>query len=68
MVARELCDECFLARDVSFCFRNVSTSLYGRFLPPVTDRSLFIPKGAIAARRAIAALRRGTHLGLLASN
>ena len=30
------------------------------------DRGEFIPKRAIAARRAIAALRRGTHLGLLA--
>jgi Kdo2-lipid IVA lauroyltransferase/acyltransferase len=30
------------------------------------DSGEFIPKGAIAARRAIAALRRGTHLGLLA--
>jgi Kdo2-lipid IVA lauroyltransferase/acyltransferase len=30
------------------------------------DRGEFIPKGAIAARQAIAALRRGTHLGLLA--
>jgi Kdo2-lipid IVA lauroyltransferase/acyltransferase len=30
------------------------------------DRGEFIPKGAIAARRAIEALRRGTNLGLLA--
>ena len=30
------------------------------------DRGELIPKGAIAARRAIAALHRGTHLGLLA--
>ncbi|MFL5266388.1 MAG: lauroyl acyltransferase [Stellaceae bacterium] len=30
------------------------------------NRGEFIPKGAIAARRAIAALSRGTHLGLLA--
>src|SRR6516165_859896 len=30
------------------------------------DRGEFIPKGAIAARRAIAALNRGVHLGLLA--
>ena len=30
------------------------------------DRGELIPKGAIAARRAIAALRRGTNLGLLA--
>ena len=30
------------------------------------DRGEFIPKGAVAAGRAIAALRRGTHLGLLA--
>src|SRR4029077_20713773 len=30
------------------------------------DQDEFIPKGAVAARRAIAALRRGTHLGLLA--
>jgi Kdo2-lipid IVA lauroyltransferase/acyltransferase len=30
------------------------------------DRGEFIPKGAIAARRAIAALRHGTRLGLLA--
>jgi Kdo2-lipid IVA lauroyltransferase/acyltransferase len=30
------------------------------------DRGEFIPKGAIAARRALAALRNGTHLGLLA--
>ena len=30
------------------------------------DRGEFIPKGAIVARRAIAALRRGTHLGLFA--
>ena len=30
------------------------------------NRGEFIPKGAIAARGAIAALRRGTHLGLLA--
>lgn len=30
------------------------------------DRGEFIPKGAVAARRAIAALRSGTHLGLLA--
>jgi Kdo2-lipid IVA lauroyltransferase/acyltransferase len=30
------------------------------------DRGEFIPKGATAARHVIAALRRGTHLGLLA--
>ena len=30
------------------------------------DRGELIPKGAVAARRAIAALRRGAHLGLLA--
>ena len=30
------------------------------------DGGEFIPKGAIAARRAIEALRRGTNLGLLA--
>ncbi|HEV2098369.1 MAG TPA: lauroyl acyltransferase [Stellaceae bacterium] len=30
------------------------------------DQGEFVPKGAVAARRAIAALRRGTHLGLLA--
>src|SRR6185436_8879967 len=30
------------------------------------DRGEFIPKGAVAARRAIAALRDGKHLGLLA--
>jgi KDO2-lipid IV(A) lauroyltransferase len=30
------------------------------------DHGEFIPKGVVAARRAIAALRRGTHLGLLA--
>ena len=30
------------------------------------DQGEFIPKGAVAARRAITALRRGTHLGLLA--
>jgi KDO2-lipid IV(A) lauroyltransferase len=30
------------------------------------DRGEFIPKGAVAARRSIAALRRGAHLGLLA--
>jgi KDO2-lipid IV(A) lauroyltransferase len=30
------------------------------------NRGEFIPKGAIAARRALAALRDGTHLGLLA--
>jgi Kdo2-lipid IVA lauroyltransferase/acyltransferase len=30
------------------------------------DQGEFIPKGAVAARRAITALRRGMHLGLLA--
>jgi KDO2-lipid IV(A) lauroyltransferase len=30
------------------------------------DQGEFIPKGAVAARQAIQALRRGTHLGLLA--
>ena len=30
------------------------------------DQGEFIPKGAVAARQAITALRRGAHLGLLA--
>ena len=30
------------------------------------DQGEFIPKGAVSARRAITALRQGTHLGLLA--
>jgi KDO2-lipid IV(A) lauroyltransferase len=49
--------------------------IYRALNNPLMDRMIarfrgnhgeFIPKGAVAARHAIAALRRGTHLGLLA--
>jgi KDO2-lipid IV(A) lauroyltransferase len=52
---------------VAQIYRALNNPLMDRMIARFRgDRGEFIPKGAIAARRAIAALRRGTHLGLLA--
>ena len=51
---------------VAQIYRALNNPLMDRMIARFRgDRGEFIPKGAIAARRAIAALRRGTHLGLL---
>jgi KDO2-lipid IV(A) lauroyltransferase len=52
---------------VAQIYRALNNPLMDRMIARFRgDRGEFIPKGAIAARRAIAALRRGMHLGLLA--
>ena len=52
---------------VAQIYRALNNPLLDRMIARFRgDRGEFIPKGAIAARSAIAALRRGTHLGLLA--
>jgi Kdo2-lipid IVA lauroyltransferase/acyltransferase len=52
---------------VAQIYRTLNNPLMDRMIARFRgDRGEFIPKGAIAARLAIAALRRGTHLGLLA--
>ena len=52
---------------VAQIYRALNNPLMDRMIARFRgDRGEFIPKGAIAARRAIAALRQGTHLGLLA--
>jgi KDO2-lipid IV(A) lauroyltransferase len=52
---------------VAQIYRALNNPLMDRMIARFRgDCGEFIPKGAIAARRAIAALRRGTHLGLLA--
>jgi Kdo2-lipid IVA lauroyltransferase/acyltransferase len=52
---------------VAQIYRALNNPLMDRMIARFRgDRGELIPKGAIAARRAIAALRRGTHLGLLA--
>jgi KDO2-lipid IV(A) lauroyltransferase len=52
---------------VAQIYRALNNPLMDRMISRFRgDHGEFIPKGAIAARRAIAALRRGTHLGLLA--
>jgi KDO2-lipid IV(A) lauroyltransferase len=52
---------------VAQIYRALDNPLMDRIIGRFRGDSVeFIPKGAIAARRAIAALRRGTHLGLLA--
>src|SRR5262244_1191171 len=52
---------------VAQIYRALNNPLMDRMIARFRgDSGEFIPKGAIAARSAIAALRRGTHLGLLA--
>jgi Kdo2-lipid IVA lauroyltransferase/acyltransferase len=52
---------------VAQIYRALNNPLMDRMIARFRgDRAELIPKGAIAARHAIAALRRGTHLGLLA--
>jgi KDO2-lipid IV(A) lauroyltransferase len=52
---------------VAQIYRALNNPLMDRMIARFRgDRGELIPKGAIAARRAIAALHRGTHLGLLA--
>jgi KDO2-lipid IV(A) lauroyltransferase len=52
---------------VAQIYRALNNPLMDRMIARFRgDRGEFIPKGAMAARCAIAALRRGTHLGLLA--
>ncbi|MBV8119253.1 MAG: hypothetical protein JO081_04850 [Alphaproteobacteria bacterium] len=52
---------------VAQIYRALNNPLMNRMIARFCgDRGEFIPKGAIAARRAIAALHGGTHLGLLA--
>ena len=51
---------------VAQIYRALNNPLMDRMIARFRgDRGEFIPKGAIAARRAITAMRRGTHLGLL---
>ncbi len=52
---------------VAQIYRAANNPLVDRLIARLRgDRDEFIPKGAVAARRAIAALNRGMHLGLLA--
>ncbi len=52
---------------VAQIYRAANNPLVDRLIARLRgDRDEFIPKGAVAARRAIAALNRGVHLGLLA--
>ena len=52
---------------VAQIYRAANNPLVDRMIARFRDdRGEFIPKGAVAARRAIAALRRGAHLTLLA--
>lgn len=52
---------------VAQIYRAANNPLIDRMIARLRgDREEFIPKGAVAARRAIAALNRGLHLGLLA--
>jgi KDO2-lipid IV(A) lauroyltransferase len=52
---------------VAQIYRAANNPLVDRLIARLRgDRDEFIPKGAVAARRAIAALHRGVHLGLLA--
>ena len=52
---------------VAQIYRAANNPLVDRLIARVRgDHEEFIPKGAVAARRAIAALHRGVHLGLLA--
>ncbi len=52
---------------VAQIYRAANNPLVDRLIAKLRgDREEFIPKGAVAARRAILALNRGVHLGLLA--
>jgi KDO2-lipid IV(A) lauroyltransferase len=52
---------------VAQIYRAANNPLMDRMIARFrSDRGEFIPKGAVGARRAITALRRGTHLALLA--
>ena len=52
---------------VAQIYRAANNPLIDRMIARFrSDRGEFIPKGAVGARRAITALRRGTHLALLA--
>ncbi|MGC2202991.1 MAG: lauroyl acyltransferase [Stellaceae bacterium] len=52
---------------VAQIYRALNNPLVDRLIARLRgDHDEFIPKGAVAARRAIAALHRGVHLGLLA--
>jgi KDO2-lipid IV(A) lauroyltransferase len=52
---------------VAQIYRAANNPLVDRLIARLRgDRDEFIPKGSVAARRAIAALNRGVHLGLLA--
>jgi Kdo2-lipid IVA lauroyltransferase/acyltransferase len=52
---------------VAQIYRAANNPLIDRLIARLRgDREEFIPKGAVAARRAIVALSRGVHLGLLA--
>ncbi len=52
---------------VAQIYRAANNPLVDRLIARLRgDRDEFIPKGAVASRRAIAALNRGMHLGLLA--
>jgi Kdo2-lipid IVA lauroyltransferase/acyltransferase len=53
--------------DIVQIYRAANNPLVDRMVARFRgDRSEFIPKGAAASRRAVAMLRRGAHLGLLA--
>src|SRR5712664_4593888 len=52
---------------VAQIYRTANNPLMDRMIARFrSDRGEFIPKGAAGARRAITALRRGTHLAMLA--
>ena len=53
--------------DIAQIYRAANNPLVDRMISRFRgERGEFIPKGAIASRRAVAALRRGAHLALLA--
>jgi Kdo2-lipid IVA lauroyltransferase/acyltransferase len=50
----------------AFVYRAMNNPIADRMLARLRgDRSEYVPKGAVAARRALAALRRGAHVALL---
>ena len=52
--------------DVALIYRAANNPLVDGMLTKLRPRATFIPKGAVASRQALATLRRGGHLALLA--
>jgi KDO2-lipid IV(A) lauroyltransferase len=52
--------------DVAFIYRAANNPMVDAMIGDLRQHAKFIPKGAVASREAIATLRRGGHLALLA--